>query len=975
MNQQISRLVSLPSLFRFPTDNSQVLPPTLRLQPGLGPLETWGFGFSGLLLWLGPAPAMHAALGPQAIWVWLPGVIVGMLLNFQVKRLGTAWSEMAGGTPNYTTRLLKNYPWLAAYSAIGYFFGWAAVPLVNAIILTDLIKANLNLLGIACPELWLKLGFALLAFVVAFSGTRALGILHLFFVIPALGLLLTFCIQGLGWLAWAPTSPGLLPTEWPPFNFVEWAKWFFIIVYAVYACETAACFVVDSQRPSLTLRCLSVTAWLIPVIYLGGSWVLMRLSTLAGTGDNVFLHLLSAATPFWGQSAALLVTFLIATSCLLNCATSVSTAPRILYQLALDGYLSPLFAVVSRKGVLGPALIFTLLLSLTGLLWGDVSRVVMVTGTGYFCSIMATHLGLWLQRGRPEVQWPGWSLLFLVVESVVLVVGGLAWDWLDFMIGLLLPVVILIVDLAIRHLPLPFFQPQWWCDRYRRNGQNQTQDFVAFQVTILLLLVGATAFVTWWLAQQLGNAPAQASSSLFIMLLLSVAYVSIAIACWTSLPQVISIARAREQAERLFISANDAILVLDQDWLICQANPAAERLFGTPVAQILDCPLSQFFSGLSDRPEDWSSCSEQVFTRQDQETRTVEVTIAESVDQTGEEYVVIVRDITARKQVEAALRQSETQLRQQALDLELALQNLRSTQAQLVQTEKMSTLGQLVAGVAHEINNPINFIHGNIIHADQYARDLLALVKLYQAAYPDPVPAIQDQSEAIDLPFLSQDLPKLLSSMQVGTDRIRGIVRSLRNFSRLDESEFKAVDIHEGIDGTLMILQSRLKDRPERPAIQVVKDYGKLPLVECYAGQLNQVFMNILTNAIDALEEQVIHLDKATRNSCRGVITVQTSMADAESVVIEISDNGPGMDEAVQKRLMEPFFTTKPVGKGTGLGMAISYQIVIEKHRGSLQCSSTPGRGSTFKVIIPIQQTRSPAAPQPVSSLPSLTSA
>ena len=932
----------------------------MRLLPSLSSPETWGFGFSGLLLWLGPAPAMHAVLGDRAIFVWLPGVIVGILLNLQVKRLGAHWSQMSGGTPNYTTRLLQGYPTLAAYAAVGYFFGWAAVPLVNAIILTDLIQANLLSVGVHCPEALLKIGFTLLAFVVAFSGTRALGILHLFFIVPALGFLLAFCVQGIGWLTFSPASPGFFPTQWPSFDFIEWAKWFFITVYAVYACETASSFVADSRQPASTLRCLSVTAALMPLIYLGGSWVLMRLSIESATGSNAFLNLLSAATPFWGQFAPLFVTFLVASSCLLSCATGFSNAPRVLYQLAQDGYLAPVFAVVSRRGVLGPALIFTLLLSLTCIVWGDVSRVVMVTGTGYFCSIMATHLGLWLRRETAEVRWPGWSIAFFTIECFVLVVGGLAWSWQDLILGLLLPAAILGIDTGIRRLPVPLFQPQWWRQRDRIQPQQREQDVVACQVGILLLLVCGTAVLVWTMRSKLEGASGGVSTNLFIVVLLTIAFVSIAVACWTSLPQVTAIAEAKERAEHLFGVALNAILVLDETGVVCQANPAAEELFELKSAQLLGRQLQELFADLKGNPAAWLNRSEQSLRLSPLAHRIVEVSISNTTSpERSIEYMVILRDITDRKQAEAALQQSEAQLREKAQQLQQTIQELRQTQARVIQQEKMSSLGQLVAGVAHEINNPVNFIHANVAYASQYTQDLLELLQLYQAEYPDAAPALQTRIKQIDLPFLSEDLPKLLASMTVGTNRICEIVKSLRSFSRHDEAEVKAVDIHEGIDSTLMILQSRLKASPQRPEIQVVKEYGDLPLVECYAGQLNQVFMNILTNAIDALEEAYFQAVATVGEGRQGTITIRTAVLPSKQVSIQMADNGTGMSPEVQQRLLDPFFTTKPAGRGTGLGMAISQQIVTEKHSGQLHCLSVFGQGTLFTVEIPLRQTQS----------------
>ena len=319
----------------------------------------------------------------------------------------------------------------------------------------------------------------------------------------------------------------------------------------------------------------------------------------------------------------------------------------------------------------------------------------------------------------------------------------------------------------------------------------------------------------------------------------------------------------------------------------------------------------------------------------------------EFIEELGEQLAIA---IDHAKMYEES-RWAATLAQAQTAQMQQALAKLQQTQAQLIQAEKMSSLGLLVAGVAHEVNNPVNFIYGNINHAKQYAEDLLKMLGLYQQDFPKPTAEIEELSETIDLEFIEKDLPKVMSSMAMGANRIREIVESLRNFSRLDEAQFKSVYLHQGIDSTLLILQHRLK-LDGGWEIEVVKDYGDLPKVECYPGLLNQVFMNVLGNAIDALESNIVR-GKIERSP---QITIRTASKHPNWISVSISDNGSGIKEAAKAKLFDPFFTTKAVGKGTGLGLSISYQIIVEKHGGRIECFSTEGEGTEFVIEIPVRQ-------------------
>jgi signal transduction histidine kinase len=417
-------------------------------------------------------------------------------------------------------------------------------------------------------------------------------------------------------------------------------------------------------------------------------------------------------------------------------------------------------------------------------------------------------------------------------------------------------------------------------------------------------------------------------------------------------------------------SMGDAVVVIDSDGHTLFSNPAAAKLLKT---KLLDstlpgsCPLDSDLSGQAhSETRCEQAASENCFPTSKvlslraailgKSVDNLEVYIhkqrrwlsinARPLESEGEAAgaVTVFRDVTSAKEAAQTLRRSNEEFRQQSEVLADTLAALKQTQAMLIHEEKMSSLGQTVAGIAHEINNPLSFIHGNLELTKQVFRDLLGLVCLFRQTYPNATPAIEQAIDLIDLDFIGEDVPKMMSSMTVGAERIKEIVRSLRVFSHLDESAVKAVDIHAGIDSACLVVKAQLEDRTEGEAISIRKDYGHLPLLECHASQLNQVFVHLLTNAIYAL--------RSKEQSSPPEIVICTEVCEGK-VLIRISDNGIGIPESIQSKIFDPFFTTKPVGKGTGLGLSVCYQIVVGIHQGAIACTSQPGIGTEFEITLP----------------------
>lgn len=511
-----------------------------RLPRTLGHAEVWAFGISGLLLWTLAAGDVIVDIGVYwALPVWVAVTAVGIVGNLQIKRLAENWPEMSGGTPNYTARLLTARPWLARYAAMAYFQGWASVPTLSGILLSDLIVGLFLKWGIVVPALPLYVLLTSLSFIIAFSGTRTLSLLVLFLAIPAMGGLLAFVVSGLAWGATAATAVIALPPA-EAWSLPAWAKWYLICTYAAYSVETASSFFADSRDAGRARSVLSSVVWLMPVVFIGGSVVLaLALPDRAVPGESGVLGIIRAAQAFWGEAAWFAGTFVIAAAALLSCATGAANSPRVLYQLALDGKAATVFGVSSDRGVLGPALVMTTATSLVFLVWQGYTAVFVVTGVGWFASFILLRLGIWLNRRESYARWPRLSLALLVAEAGILLVGGWSWGAGLFAAGLVLPAALMVVDRWVARSSKAPLGAEWWAERYARIrdrsftlGATMPGQFAA-----LIGIVFIGSLLGWAIGLLQPDFSDLTGIGLLAIALPLIGFITVAFAGWTLLPR------------------------------------------------------------------------------------------------------------------------------------------------------------------------------------------------------------------------------------------------------------------------------------------------------------------------------------------------------------------------------------------------------------------------------------------------------
>ncbi len=646
--------------------------PRQRLTRSLSVLETWGFGFSVLLFWIVVAPEVHYDLGSGALLVWIPATLAGIVITLQIRSLALSRLDAAGGSPVHVARLWKDRPIIARWAGYAYFHSWAIVPPAMAWILGNLAADNLAQVGYEIPALVVQLVVLVGIYAAALTGIRVLSIVHLCFLVPSIGLLVLFGGQGLGHLALVDGSGVLGPFTGGLPGWAPWLAGYFVVAYTTYGIETAAVFTADSRDPRRTLQALPIAAVLALPVMVGGSWLL---AWAAPEGSGLVLEAL--ARPLWGEWTPTLVTFMVATSCLLACASSVAITPRVGWQLARDGVFAPILGRLDGPGVPRLALLFAAGVALlhAGL---DPVEMVLVGGASWVGFWALMHLGLWRRRGEPEVRWPHLALGLGLFEVGILVVGGfLAGGWW-VVVGVGVPVLLMGVDHLLRRIPEARITS-------RRFGLRLPEgDSEALEIIMLLVLVVGVLVAGWTMGRLTELAPPDTTARIFVVTLVIVAFLGVAWGGWTALRRLALVRAAHDRVEDVLATALDAVVVVDGSGRIQSVNPSGVKLLGDDEAELEGRELAEFLPELSGPPADWEAWVEH-HLEVDGEGRTLEVAARARRGSGLPEYTVTLRDLTDRKQLEG----------------------------ELAQARKMEAIGQLAGGVAHDFNNVLTTILGS----------------------------------------------------------------------------------------------------------------------------------------------------------------------------------------------------------------------------------------------------------------------
>lgn len=994
-----------------------------RFPRGLSPLETWGFGFTVLLFWIVVAPVIHETLGPGALAVWLPAALVGITVNLQIRRLALARPSAAGGSPVYVAGLWSDRPLVARWAGLAYFHSWAIVPPAVAWLLADLAVRNLDVLGHAVSPWPLQLLLLGAIYLTAFSGIRVLSVVHLFFLLPSLGLLLLFGVQGLGWVLLEGSAAPGAATPWQPPSWDAWIAGYFVVAYTTYGIDTAAAFTADSRRPRATIECLVAAAVLVVPVMVGGSWLLARAGPPAGTGLEPIALLESVSAPYWGAATPLAVTFMLASAMVLAGATSVAVSPRVAWQLSQDGVLASTFGRMHRQGVPRAALSFAAGLGLL-YLWLGPAQMILLGGATWLGFWFLMHLGLWRRRDDPSVLWPRLALGLAILEGTALVVGGWLAGGLWVVAGLLIPVVLMGFDLGVRrHLDPALPAPRLAPSPVRRTD--------AWEIVLVVLLLVITVVVGWLVGRAVGSDPSPAGVRISVIVLLLSAFVGIAWASWTSLRKLELLDGARAQLQDVLDAAMDAVMVVDPKGFVVSVNRAAEELFGRSAEELQGQPLPGMVPSLQGTPSRWGRWEEHSVPNPGG-PRTVELAARASGTAPGEAFTVTLRDLTHRKSVENALRDSEQRLdlaleashagvwdmdvgsglivrgpRWNALvgyapgavpgtfegwrsllhpdDREPTLRRLREhmegrvptySSEHRVRTASGEWLWVLDRGLVvsrHEDGTAERLI-GTTTDLSERKKLEAAVIQAQKMEavgqlaggvahdFNNVLTAILGTSELLlaEGERLDAGQREDLNRIRDGALRAAEITHQLLAFSRRQRLDPRSVDPNPAV-ARVEVLLTRLVG--ENVVVQT-KCHRGLVRVRADPAQLEQAIVALALNGRDAMP------GGGTLTIGTRPVTLTPEMAGrfrdvhpGPAVAISVSDTGEGMDQATRRRLFEPFFTTKGVGKGTGLGLAMVYGFVRQSG-GAVQVESEPGRGTTVTLLFP-EVGVAPPAPAP----------